>query len=146
MATHHPKRLPRPNPTPPIIPPEHHIQHTPKFPLHNPHYQQPHILLLRPPQPPATPGHRHDTQHPPPMVLGTRNITPTPTTGNTRHQHPKYPPANGWMDMRHTHAPNQPHNHIPRTHPHPHTHNNNTRKNSHDPTSNTYSRENWTHS
>jgi hypothetical protein len=73
MATHHTKRVPRPNPTPPTCPPNHHIEHTPKFPLHHTHHEQPHILLLRLPQPPATPGHRQDTQHHPTMVLGTTN-------------------------------------------------------------------------
>jgi hypothetical protein len=28
LAAHHPKCLPRPNSTPPTIPPDHHIQHT----------------------------------------------------------------------------------------------------------------------
>ena len=122
MATHHPKRMPRPNPTTPTFPPDHYIQHTPKFPLHNPYHEQPHILLLRLPQPPATPGHRHDTQHPPSMVLWTRNITPTPTTRNTRHSYPKHSPANGRMDVWHTHTPHQPRHHITRAHPHTRTH------------------------
>ena len=57
MATHHLKRVPRPNPTPSTFPPNHDIQHTPQLPLYYSHHEQQHILLLRLPQSPATPGH-----------------------------------------------------------------------------------------
>jgi len=33
--------------SPPSISPDHHIQHTPQLPLHNPYHEQPRILLLR---------------------------------------------------------------------------------------------------
>ena len=114
--------MPKSDPTTPPNDPDHYIQHTPQLSLHNSDHEQPSILIFRLPQSPTTSGYPHDTQHPPTIVHRARHGTHTPTPYHTGYPYTKYPPTNGWLDMRPTHAPHQPHHHIPRAHPHPHTH------------------------
>jgi hypothetical protein len=95
----------------------HHNSHFTSLITNNQTYYYYDSLNL---QPPPTIHMIHNTLRQ--WYTGLTTAPPPPTTHHTGQLYTKYPPTNRWMDVWHAHAPHQPHNHIPRTHPHTHTH------------------------